>query len=98
MMLDRREQALALAKDLYSQLEAGADFAELAKHHSHGFSANAGGLWKARDPKTLAQPYDILGQACAKLDPGQIAGPIEARGHVFVLKLEAKQQSGSFEM
>jgi parvulin-like peptidyl-prolyl isomerase len=94
MTLDRREQALTLAKDLYAQLEAGADFAELAKEYSHGFSKAAGGLWKERDPKTLAQPYDVLGKECARLEPGQIAGPIEARGHVFVLKLEAKQESG----
>jgi len=94
MTLDQTEQALTVAKDLYAQLEAGADFAELAREHSHGFSRAAGGLWKERDPKTLAQPYDVLGQACAKLEPGQITGPIEARGHVFVLKLEAKQESG----
>jgi parvulin-like peptidyl-prolyl isomerase len=94
MTLDRNDQALTLAQDLHKQLKAGADFAKLAKEYSHGFSRNAGGLWKARDPKTLAPPYDVLGQACETLELGQIADPIEARDHVFLLKLEAKQEQG----
>ncbi len=94
MTLDRKEQALTLAQDLLAQLKAGTGFAELAKAHSHGFSRNAGGLWKARDPKTLAPPYDVLGRECEKLELGQFAGPIEARGHVFLLKLEARQEQG----
>jgi len=92
--LDRSEQALTLAQDLLAQLKAGADFAELAKEYSHGFSRNAGGLWEARDPKTLAPPYDVLGQACKTLEIGQISDPIAVRGHVFLLKLEARQEQG----
>lgn len=90
----RREQALSLARNLLDQVKAGADFAELAQQHSQGFARDAGGLWKARDPQALAPPYDVLGPASETLEPGQVAGPIEARGHVFLLKLEAKQAAG----
>lgn len=92
--LDPKEQARALARDLLEQLKAGADFAELAKTHSHGFSRNVGGLWKPRDPTTLAAPYDVLGHECEVLAPGEIAGPIEVQDHVFLLKLESKQEGG----
>ena len=44
--------------------------------------------------KTLAQPYDVLGRECEVLAPGEITGPIEAQDHVFLLKLESKQEGG----
>jgi hypothetical protein len=45
-------------------------------------------------PQSLAVPYDILAAVAPKTEAGQIAGPIEASGHIFIMKLEEKQLEG----
>jgi len=85
------EAARELADELLGRLQAGEDFGELAKQYSHGHRAMFGGLWKAVEPDSLAQPYDILAVEAEKIRPGQIAGPIEAGEHVFIMKLEEKR-------
>jgi hypothetical protein len=96
--LDRRSQALALAKDLIRQLEEGADFGDLAKQHSHGVMARLGGLWPSRDPASLAPPYDELAEVAQELDVGQVSAPIVVAGHVFIVRLEEKQQAGYYAL
>ncbi|MFB0524422.1 MAG: peptidylprolyl isomerase, partial [Phycisphaerae bacterium] len=87
----RLEQARKLANKLIQQLQAGADFGELAKQYSHGHMREFGGLWKPLQPESLAKPYDILAEAAEKIQPGQTAGPIEAEGHIFIMKLKEKR-------
>jgi parvulin-like peptidyl-prolyl isomerase len=81
------ESAKQLAQQLIARAKNGEDFAELAKQYSHGHTASVGGLWNKLDPASLAKPYDILAVEAEKLKPGQLAGPIEAPGHVFVMQL-----------
>lgn len=88
---DPNQAARALAQDLLARIDGGADFAELAKEHSHGYRAASGGLWRPRDPAALAAPYDVLAEASKEMEVGQAFGPIEAPGHVFVMRVEQKQ-------
>jgi len=85
------ERAKELAMELRLAILMGEDFGEVAKKYSHGHRAMFGGLWKPLRPSSLAEPYDVLAAEAEKLEPGQIAGPIEAGEHIFIMKLEEKQ-------
>jgi parvulin-like peptidyl-prolyl isomerase len=86
----RREQARELADKLARQIEEGQDFGELARKYSHGYRASFGGLWKPVHPESLAEPYDVLSREAVRIGSGEVAGPIEASGHIFIMKLEEK--------
>ena len=90
----RYQQAGELADELVRRLEAGTDFGELARKYSHGHRAMFGGLWKSVQPKSLAEPYDILARQAEKFESGQIAGPIAAGEHIFIMKLLGKNPKG----
>ena len=87
----RPEQAASLANQLVERIKAGEDFGELAKQYSHDYRRQFGGLWKPVQPESLAEPYNVLASEAEKIQPGQIAGPIDAAGHIFIIKLEEKQ-------
>jgi len=87
---NRLEQAKKLAYELIKQIQTGEDFGELAKKYSHGHRRDFGGLWQPVQPESLAKPYDILAAEAEKIETGQIAGPIEVEGHIFIMKLEDK--------
>jgi hypothetical protein len=89
----RQQLAKDLANELVGRIQAGEDFGELAKQYSHGHRRLFGGLWRPVQPESLAEPYDVLAGEAEKIEPGQIAGPIERGGHIFVMKLEEKQQA-----
>ena len=90
----RIEQARQLAKELLEKIDGGEDFGQLAEQYSHGPRQALGGLWKALEPNSLAEPYDILGKRAEEIESGQIAGPIEADGHIFIMRLVNKQARG----
>lgn len=92
----RREAALRIAKELRERIGKGEDFAELAKTYSNDLRGTVGGLWRPIETGkgVLAKPYDVLETEAVKLEPGQVAGPIETEGHVFILRLENKQAAG----
>ena len=87
----RQQFAKELADELLEQIREGEDFGELAKQYSHGHRRLFGGLWKPLQPESLAEPYDILAAEAERIEPGQIAGPIEAGEHIFIMKLEEKR-------
>jgi parvulin-like peptidyl-prolyl isomerase len=97
-MTDPNEDPLAKARGLAAalrrRLDAGEDFAELAQQYSHDARGKEGGLWRPRDPSSLAAPYDLIGQKVRTMQPGEVAGPLETEtfGHVFLVKLEEKQE------
>lgn len=91
---NRLEKAEELADELMGRLRTGEDFGELAKRYSNGHRAMFGGLWKPVEPGSLAKPYDILAGEAERIKPGQIAGPIKAGEHIFIMKLEDKQSAG----
>jgi len=89
----RQQLAKDLANELAGRIRAGEDFGELAKQYSHGHRRLFGGLWRPVQPESLAEPYDVLADRAEEIEPGQIAGPIETGGHIFIMKLEEKQQA-----
>jgi len=93
--INRMDLAKTIAYDLLTQVNRGAEFGKLAKEHSHGHLAKFGGLWKPVQPQSLAEPYDVLADQAKKIEPGDIAGPIEAGEHVFIMKLIDKQDKTS---
>jgi parvulin-like peptidyl-prolyl isomerase len=86
-----RQAARLLADDIMSRLDSGEDFGNLAMQYSHGYRAQSGGLWQPVKPDSLAQPYDVLASKAEQMNIGDIAGPIETKGHVFIMKLEGKE-------
>lgn len=91
---DRRRLAKKLADSLFERIKTGEDFANLAKQYSHDEWREFGGLWRPVNPASLAPPYDILAAEAGKMEVGQVSAPIEAPGHVFIMKLEEKQSGG----
>jgi len=91
---DPIQAARTLAKSVMERVKAGEDFGELAKKCSHDPRGASGGLWPEWDPKSLAEPYDVLGKKALEMKPGEVAGPIEALDHIFIMKLEKKQEEG----
>ncbi len=92
---DRQMKAKQIADELMGRLEGGADFGELAKEYSHGHRKSVGGLWKQVQPESLAEPYDAIAQEAGSMEIGDLSGPIEGGGHVFIVKLLEKRQGAS---
>ena len=87
---DRSEQGKKLADEIVARIKAGEDFGQLAKEYSNGPWANKGGLREQEKMESLRAPYDVLVKIVDQLAPGQIAEPVTAGGHIFILKLEEK--------
>ena len=81
--------AKRIAGELVKDIESGADFAELAKQF-HGDLAKTGGGVSPFDPddNSLPELYNSLAEHAVQIQPGQIEGPIEIDGHLFILKLD----------
>jgi parvulin-like peptidyl-prolyl isomerase len=84
--------AKRIAGELVTELQNGADFAELAKQY-HGDLAAVGGKVLPIEPGTNAmpEPYNSLETHAMQMQPDQIKGPIETDGHLFVLRLDTLQ-------
>ncbi|MGB2864874.1 MAG: peptidylprolyl isomerase [Sedimentisphaerales bacterium] len=91
---DRWQLGKERVKKLLELIKSGEDFGELAKQYSHGDLKYFGGLWRSVQPSSLAEPYDILAVEAEKIEPGQVAGPIVTKEHIFIMKLEEKQIAG----
>jgi hypothetical protein len=90
----RDERAKDLAVVLLGRLRSGEDFGELAKQYSHGHRKSFGGLWTPVNPESLAAPYNMLAAEAEKTEPGDVPELIVIEGHIFIMKLEAKQSAG----
>ena len=82
---DLLERARKLARELVDRIQAGEDLGTLAEQYREAsFIDHGDGV----QPDSLAKPYDILPAEAEKIERGQIAGPIEVEGHIFIMKLE----------
>ncbi len=92
-----KEAALKLAQELTERIRGGEDFGELAKTYSDDAPHRVaeGGLWAPVTPGSLAAPHDVLENVAQQMEPGDVSGPIEGNGHIFIMKLESKREAGS---
>ena len=94
-----KDAAIRKAEMLIDMINKDADFGRLATEHSH-YRASKGGLWTpVTEGSNLTRPYHILPPLAEKMEVGEVAGPVESGGHIFIMKLEDKKKSGvaSFE-
>jgi len=93
-----KQVALKLVEELVEKIREGENFSELAKKYSNDASHRVaqGGLWAPVTTGSLAAPHDVLDKAAWKMEAGEVSDPIEADGHIFIMKLVSKQE-GSCE-
>jgi parvulin-like peptidyl-prolyl isomerase len=101
-----REQALANAKAIVQQLRESADFAEMARLHSHDPYAKEGGTWP-RIPKGDKMVWGFFGKGEAlyeevediafSMKRGEISEPIpmDSRQYCQIVKIEDMQEGGT---
>ena len=89
-------ETLALAEEVYKQVQGGADFGELAqKYSADGASAKKGGELPWFGLGEMVAPFE---QAAFALNtPGEISHPIKTRFGYHVIKLIEKRGIPSFE-
>lgn len=86
-------ESLQLAKDLFAKLQAGANFAELARSHS----ADAGSAVKGGDLGFFGAGKMVpeFEQAVAALTkPGELAGPLLTQFGYHIIRLEDRRPAG----
>lgn len=84
-----KTEALRIAQDLKRQIDEGADFAKLAREHSHdpGSAAQGGDLdWFTRD-RMVKQFADVA----FSLKPGQVSDPVQTQFGYHIIKVEAER-------
>ncbi len=79
------EAAREKALELYERAVAGEDFAELARSHSEGPSAEAGGYIGAFSRGEMVEPFEDVAFA---LKSGEISKPVKTRFGWHVIKVE----------
>ncbi len=72
------------ALEIISELEAGADFAEMARLKSTGPSGVNGGELGWQGPGRLVPPFE---EAALALEPGQISAPVQTQFGWHIIKL-----------
>ncbi len=88
ILVETQEEAAALV----TELEAGADFAQLARDKSTGPSGPNGGNLGWFGPGMMVQPFE---EAVMTLETGQISAPVETQFGWHVVKLnETRSVSG----
>ncbi len=92
---DEAEVARARMEQVQQELDAGADFAELAVVHSEAPGAEEGGIigWIARGD--LIQPLE---EAAFQLDAGERSDIIESPNGFHILKAEAREEAGEVSL
>ncbi len=82
--------AQARAEDLYQQLEAGADFAELAREYSDDKASAAKGgdlgFFRAEDPLS-----DVVKATVFRMAPGETSKPVRDAGRFYIFRLTEKE-------
>jgi peptidyl-prolyl cis-trans isomerase SurA len=84
---------------LEKQLQAGADFSELAMDYSEDSSASTGGDIGFVGESSLNQSDPALKRAVLAMKPGEVSNPIQTKdGTYSILKLIAKEPAGDRQL
>jgi len=81
------DRARARADSVYTVLQAGADFEELARLFSDDSSAPDGGLIGRTKRGSLVRPYE---EAAYRLEEGQVSAPVRSEFGWHVIKLDGR--------
>jgi peptidyl-prolyl cis-trans isomerase SurA len=89
------EQARDKAERLVQELRGGADFRALAIANSAGQQAMEGGDLGWRDAEQIPT---LFAEAVAKMQQGEIAGPVKSSSGYHIIRLEAVRSGGQREL
>ncbi|MFP4373255.1 MAG: peptidylprolyl isomerase [Spirochaetaceae bacterium] len=87
-----KEDARARAEELLTELEEGADFAELAREHSEGPSAPDGGSLPRFSRGEMVPSFE---EAAFALEPGETSDVVETRFGFHIIRVEEKSEGGT---
>lgn len=86
ILVETEEEAAALKEDI----DAGADFADMAREHSTGPSGPNGGDLGWFGKGMMVAPFE---QAVLTLEPGEVSGPVETQFGWHLVKLNETRQT-----
>lgn len=86
---DRKAETRRTAERLVEELRKGANFEALAREFSRGAAASVGGDLGWMSKSELA---DDLRPVVTRMEPGQLAGPVETLTGVHILRLQRKRR------
>jgi peptidyl-prolyl cis-trans isomerase C len=90
----QRQEARALLDDVRRQVDAGEDFAALAREHSEDGSAQRGGDLGFFGPGMMVKPFE---EAAFALAPGEMSGIVETRFGLHLIQLVERKPAGFVE-
>lgn len=82
------QAALAKITDLEARVRAGADFSAIAKAHSQGPTAAAGGLWSRTSPGSYADP--VVDKILFSQPIGKPTGVVDGKTSYHILLVESR--------
>ena len=85
ILVETQEQC----QDLKTQIEAGADFADLAKEHSKCPSGQQGGDLGEFSPGQMVQEFD---QVVFSGDPAEIHGPVQTPFGFHLIEITSRTE------
>lgn len=91
---DEDAQARKQVNELKSRLDAGADFAELAREHSQDAAAPRGGDLGYFQKGQMVPPFE---QAAFSLEPGEVSEPIRTAFGYHLIKLADRKTARQFQ-
>ena len=89
---DVLDKAKTKIQEIEKRIQAGEDFAELAKEYSQDGSAPLGGDLGWFSAEQMVAPFS---SAAAQLKPGEVSGPVQTRFGYHLIKLEEKKPAGT---
>lgn len=89
---DVLDKAKTKIQEIEKRIQAGEDFAELAKEYSQDGSAALGGDLGWFSAEQMVAPFS---SAAAQLKPGEVSGPVQTRFGYHLIKLEEKKPAGT---
>jgi parvulin-like peptidyl-prolyl isomerase len=88
-----KQKTQQLADEIVAALENGGDFAELARQHSDGATASAGGRWDWTNAGSLASKE--LDQALFEMPVGEEFAMIESKEAINIILVLDRQEAGT---
>jgi hypothetical protein len=86
-----RAEARSTIQAIEVELRNGADFADLARRHSHGLHASEGGAWGFVTGGSVRERFEPAIQALSKLEEGEVSGVIETPDGFFLVRCDELQ-------